>query len=65
MSNIGATAAELGGLLAKLARELAGPPVPTPPEIGLEVEIALGRASDTPTLRKIGHPVDLKRAGML
>ena len=54
-----ASAAELGGLIAKLVQEPAGPPVPIPPEIGLEVEIALGRALDTPTLRKIGHPVAL------
>jgi two-component system chemotaxis response regulator CheB len=43
----------------EFAREPAGPSVPVPPEIGLEVEIALGSASDTPTLRKIGNPVEL------
>jgi two-component system chemotaxis response regulator CheB len=54
-----ASAAALGGLLAKLVREPPGLPVPIPPEIGLEVEIALGRASDTPLIRNIGHPVEL------
>src|SRR5438477_4528718 len=54
-----ASAAELGGLLAKLVQEPAGPPVPIPPEIGLGVEIGLGRALDTPTLSKIAHPVAL------
>ena len=48
---------DLGGLLDRLAREEAGPPVPVPPELGLEVEIALGHAIDTPTLQKIADPV--------
>jgi two-component system, chemotaxis family, protein-glutamate methylesterase/glutaminase len=54
-----APAAELGRLLDRLAREEAGPPMPIPPELGLEVDIALGRAVDTPILRKIGDPVAL------
>jgi two-component system chemotaxis response regulator CheB len=54
-----APAAELGRLLDRLAREEAGPPMPIPPELGLEVEIALGRAVDAPTLRQIGDPAAL------
>lgn len=54
-----APAAELGRSLDRLARQEAGPPMPIPPELGLEVEIALGRASNTPILRKIGDPVAL------
>ena len=54
-----APVAELGALLAKLAREPAGPFVSVPSGLTLEVDIALGRASDTPTLMRIADPVAL------
>jgi hypothetical protein len=50
---------ELGSMLARLVQESAGPPLPIPPELGLEVEIALGRAMDSPTLSKIAEPAPL------
>jgi two-component system, chemotaxis family, protein-glutamate methylesterase/glutaminase len=54
-----APVAGLGGLLARLAREPAGPPVPIPREIRLEVDIALGRPIDAPTLAGIADPSPL------
>ncbi|WP_428486846.1 chemotaxis protein CheB [Rhodopila sp.] len=50
---------EFGGLLTRLAREPAGAAVPIPPDIALEVAIALGTALDTPAIRKIADPVAL------
>jgi len=51
-----APVAEMGALLAKLAGTPAGPPVPVPAGLSLEVEIALGRPADTPTLLTIADP---------
>lgn len=52
-----APAADLGALLAELSRQQAGEPVPVPPDIPLEVQIALGRVMDTGSIAKIGNPV--------
>jgi two-component system chemotaxis response regulator CheB len=54
-----APVAELGSVLARLAQEPAGPPLPIPPDIGIEVEIALGRAMNSSRLRTIADPAPL------
>ena len=54
-----APVSEIGGLLAKLSREQAGSPAGVPSDLELEVEIALGRASDTPTVMTFADPVAL------
>ena len=54
-----APVSEMGALLAKLSREPAGPQMPVPSDLELEVEIALGRASDTPTIMRLADPVAL------
>jgi two-component system chemotaxis response regulator CheB len=51
--------ADMGALLIKLAGEAAGPPVEIPQDIRTEVEIALGRRSDSEVLAKFSHPVAL------
>jgi two-component system chemotaxis response regulator CheB len=51
--------ADLGSLLAELARQEAGAPVEIPEDIRLEVEIALGRASDTPQIARFADAVPL------
>jgi two-component system chemotaxis response regulator CheB len=50
---------EMAALLIKLAREEAGPPVDIPEDIVSEVEIALGRRSDSEVLAKFSDPVGL------
>ncbi|HEY3779421.1 MAG TPA: chemotaxis protein CheB [Rhizomicrobium sp.] len=50
---------KMAALLIKLAGEDAGPPVQIPEDIKTEVEIALGRRSDTETLAKFADPVAL------
>jgi two-component system, chemotaxis family, protein-glutamate methylesterase/glutaminase len=54
-----APAAELGGVLAQLAREPAAAAQPIPPELAFEVDIALGRAIDSPILARIADPSPL------
>jgi two-component system chemotaxis response regulator CheB len=54
-----APAAELGPLLAKLLAEEPSPSVAPPPDIALEVEIALGQPVDTDMIARIGQPVAL------
>ena len=54
-----APVSDMGALLATLSREPAGPAVAVPPSLELEVEIALGRASDTPTIMTFADPVAL------
>jgi len=51
-----ASVSELGKLLGQLGREPAGPPVPVPADICLEVQIALGRTIDAPGLSDIAQP---------
>ena len=54
-----ASAAELGQLLNHLAREPVGPSKPVPRRLALEVDIALGRPCNTPTLAQIADPIPL------
>jgi two-component system chemotaxis response regulator CheB len=51
-----ARVSDLGSLLVHLAAEQAGPAVPVPPGIALEVSFALGRNSDSHELRRIAKP---------
>jgi two-component system chemotaxis response regulator CheB len=54
-----ASAPELGPLLDKLARENPGRAMPAPRGLALEVDIALGRPCNTPTLAQIANPIAL------
>ncbi|HEY8613208.1 MAG TPA: chemotaxis protein CheB [Roseomonas sp.] len=47
---------ELAGLIAGLVATEAGPPVPPPPDLELEVAIAAGRRVGTDQLREIAEP---------
>ena len=49
----------IGDVLADLAREAAGPRVPIPPEIRLEVDIAAGERVDSEVLGRIADPAPL------
>lgn len=49
----------IGDVLSDLVREAAGPRVPIPPEIQLEVDIAAGERIDSPVLRRIADPAAL------
>jgi two-component system chemotaxis response regulator CheB len=51
--------ADMAALLVKLAGEEAGPAVGIPEDIRSEVEIALGRRSDTEVIAKFADPVAL------
>jgi two-component system, chemotaxis family, protein-glutamate methylesterase/glutaminase len=51
--------ARIGDVLSDLAREPAGPNVPIPPEIRLEVDIAAGERVDSEVLRRIADPAAL------
>jgi two-component system, chemotaxis family, protein-glutamate methylesterase/glutaminase len=51
--------AKLGDVLADLTREAAGPPLPVPPELRLEVDIAAGERIDRPLLMKLADPAAL------
>ncbi|MBV8399502.1 MAG: chemotaxis protein CheB [Acetobacteraceae bacterium] len=46
----------IGDVLSDLAREAAGPKVPIPPEIRLEVDIAAGERVDSEVVRRIADP---------
>jgi two-component system chemotaxis response regulator CheB len=46
----------IGDVLSDLVQETAGPRVPVPPDIRLEVDIAAGERIDSPILRKIADP---------
>ncbi|MBZ6075614.1 chemotaxis protein CheB [Microvirga puerhi] len=50
---------KLGDVLSELARETAGPRLPIPPEIRLEVDIAAGERIDSDVLRQMADPVAL------
>jgi len=52
-------AARMGDVLAELVRETAGPAMPIPPDIRLEVDIAAGERIDSEILRSIGKPAAL------
>lgn len=51
--------ARLGDVLSDLARQTAGPTLPIPPEIRIEVDIAMGERIDSEVLRKIADPAAL------
>jgi two-component system chemotaxis response regulator CheB len=51
--------AKLGDVLSDLARQTAGPRLPVPPEIRLEVDIAMGERLDSALLGKIADPAAL------
>lgn len=52
-------AARLGDVLSDLVKHPAGPAVPVPPELRLEVDIAAGERADSETLTRIGDPAAL------
>ena len=52
-------AARLGDVLSDLARQAAGPTVPIPPEIRLEVDIAMGERIDSDLLSGMADPAAL------
>jgi two-component system chemotaxis response regulator CheB len=51
--------ARLGDVLSDLTREPAGPSVPTPSDIRLEVDIAAGEHIDSTVLRRLADPAPL------
>lgn len=53
------SAAKLGDVLSDLVREAAGPALPVPPEIRLEVDIAAGQRVGSDLMRDIADPVAL------
>ena len=55
--------ARIGDVLSDLVRERAGIPLPIPPEIKLEVDIAAGERIDSETLMRIAHPSPLTCPG--
>ncbi len=59
MVDLSIPGARLGDVLSDLAREPAGPGVPVPPEIRLEVEIAAGERVDSEVIRKFSDPAAL------
>jgi two-component system chemotaxis response regulator CheB len=54
-----APASDLAALLSRLVQEEPGPTLAPPPSVALEVAIALGRPSDSPTIAAIADPVAL------
>ncbi|RWX81150.1 chemotaxis protein CheB [Neorhizobium lilium] len=58
-----APARDLAALLIRLVQEEPGLAVPSPSSVELEVAIALGRPSDTPTIAEIADPVPLSCPG--
>jgi len=55
--------ARIGDILSDLAREVAGPGVPIPPEIRLEVDIAAGERVDSEVVGKFADPAALTCPG--
>jgi two-component system, chemotaxis family, protein-glutamate methylesterase/glutaminase len=51
--------ARIGDVLSELAREPAGPGLPVPPDIRLEVDIAAGERIDSDLLRRFADPAAL------
>jgi two-component system chemotaxis response regulator CheB len=58
-----APASDMAALLSRLVHEEAGPDIAPPASIALEVAIAMGRPSDTPTIAEIADPVPLNCPG--
>lgn len=59
IADLSVPGAGLGDVLAELARQAAGPYVPVPPEIRIEVDIAMGERIDSAVLKKIADPAPL------
>jgi two-component system chemotaxis response regulator CheB len=51
--------ARIGDVLSELVREPAGPGVPIPPDIRLEVDIAAGERVDSEVMQRLADPVAL------
>ncbi len=51
--------ARIGDVLSDLARESAGPRLPVPPDIRLEIDIAAGERIDSGVLRRVADPAPL------
>ncbi|WP_201833801.1 chemotaxis protein CheB [Microvirga zambiensis] len=58
-ADLSVPSARIGDVLSDLAREAAGPGVPVPPDIRLEVDIAAGERIDSEVLRKLAAPAAL------
>ena len=58
-----ASASDLADLLKRLTNEEPGPAVEPPASVVLEVAIAMGRPSDSPTIAEIADPVPLSCPG--
>lgn len=54
-----APASDLAALLSRLVHEEQGPALAPPASVALEVAIAMGRTSDSPTIAEIADPVPL------
>lgn len=59
MVDLAIPSARMGDVLSDLVREPAGPGVPIPPEIRLEVDIAAGERIDSSILRRIADPAPI------
>ncbi|KLK92373.1 glutamate methylesterase [Microvirga vignae] len=58
-ADLSVPSARIGDVLSELAREAAGPGVPVPPDIRLEVDIAAGERVDSEVVRKFADPAAL------
>jgi len=59
MVDLSVPSARIGDVLSDLAREPAGPGVPVPPDIRLEVDIAAGERVDSEVLQRLADPAAL------
>ncbi len=58
-ADLSVPSARIGDVLSDLAREAAGPGVPVPPDIRLEVDIAAGERVNTEIVQKFANPAAL------
>jgi two-component system, chemotaxis family, protein-glutamate methylesterase/glutaminase len=58
-ADLSVPSARIGDVLSDLAREAAGPGVPVPPEIRLEVDIAAGERVNSEIVQKFANPAAL------
>jgi two-component system, chemotaxis family, protein-glutamate methylesterase/glutaminase len=56
MADLCIPGAKLGDILSDMARQAPGPKLPVPPELRLEVDIAMGERIDSERLTKIADP---------
>lgn len=59
MADLSVPSARIGDVLSDLVRETAGPRLPVPPEIRLEIDIAAGERVDSGVLRRFADPAPL------